>query len=206
MFNEAQVSHVHLLLRHINQPKTDQSTLLKIHNNNNTSERKKMKSDDMNVNHLSLDSLSLIEQEDSDDVKILDDESETELDAQGKVNIRIFIKSSYIYKAFVFSHIKCTCVFLSEVKPNTNDLLSTGEIYLQACKLVGVVPVRYFLRNLGCDTINMNHHGLGPLGGKALAIALVVRDGVCCVSVSGADVDMSCVLFYRQMFTPQPCS
>ncbi|XP_073668388.1 leucine-rich repeat-containing protein 74A [Paramisgurnus dabryanus] len=99
-----------------------------------------MRSDDMNVNHLSLDSLSLIEPEDSDHVKILDDESETELDAQ-------------------------------EVK--SNDSLSTGEIYLQACKLVGVVPVRYFLRNLGSDTINMNHHGLGPLGGKALAIALV---------------------------------
>lgn len=58
------------------------------------------------------------------------------------------------------------------------DVLSTGELYLQACKLVGVVPVRYFLRHLGCDTINMNHHGLGPLGGKALAIALVVRPSV----------------------------
>ncbi|KAK3563798.1 hypothetical protein QTP86_034516 [Hemibagrus guttatus] len=51
--------------------------------------------------------------------------------------------------------------------------MSTAEVYLQACKLLGVVPVRYFLRNLGCATINLNHHGLGPLGGKALAIALV---------------------------------
>ncbi|KAI5618851.1 leucine-rich repeat-containing protein 74A isoform X2 [Silurus asotus] len=51
--------------------------------------------------------------------------------------------------------------------------MSTAEVYLQACKLIGVVPVSYFLRNLGCVTINLNHHGLGPLGGKALAIALV---------------------------------
>ncbi|GAA6096951.1 leucine-rich repeat-containing protein 74A isoform X1 [Tachysurus ichikawai] len=59
-----------------------------------------------------------------------------------------------------------------EQKRNTKDM-STAEVYLQACKLLGVVPVSYFLRNLGCATINLNHHGLGPLGGKALAIALV---------------------------------
>lgn len=53
--------------------------------------------------------------------------------------------------------------------------MSTAEVYLQACKLVRVVPVSYFLRNLGCATINLNHHGLGPSGGKALAIALVVK-------------------------------
>lgn len=53
--------------------------------------------------------------------------------------------------------------------------MSTAEVYLQACKLLGVVPVSYFLRNLGCAVINLNHHGLGPSGGKALAIALVVK-------------------------------
>ncbi|RXN37935.1 leucine-rich repeat-containing 74A [Labeo rohita] len=61
---------------------------------------------------------------------------------------------------------------VSQVKLIRKDL-STEELYLQACKLVGVVPVRYFLRNLGSATINLNHHGLGPLGAKALAIALV---------------------------------
>ncbi|XP_043119420.1 leucine-rich repeat-containing protein 74A [Puntigrus tetrazona] len=61
---------------------------------------------------------------------------------------------------------------VSELKLIRKDL-STEELYLQACKLVGVVPVRYFLRNLGSATINLNHHGLGPLGAKALAIALV---------------------------------
>ncbi|KAI4872464.1 hypothetical protein NFI96_021054, partial [Prochilodus magdalenae] len=60
----------------------------------------------------------------------------------------------------------------AERKSSRKDM-STAELYLQACKLVGVVPVSYFLRNLGCATINLNHHGLGPLGGKALAVALV---------------------------------
>lgn len=58
---------------------------------------------------------------------------------------------------------------------NTVKDMSTAEVYLQACKVVGVIPVSYFLRNIGCATINLNHHGLGPAGGKALAIALVVK-------------------------------
>uniref|UniRef100_A0A7N6F8T3 Leucine rich repeat containing 74A n=1 Tax=Anabas testudineus TaxID=64144 RepID=A0A7N6F8T3_ANATE len=53
--------------------------------------------------------------------------------------------------------------------------MSTVEVYLQACKLVGVVPVSYFIRNLDSTTMSLTHHGLGPLGCKALAIALVVN-------------------------------
>uniref|UniRef100_A0A3Q1H5K1 EF-hand domain-containing protein n=1 Tax=Anabas testudineus TaxID=64144 RepID=A0A3Q1H5K1_ANATE len=48
--------------------------------------------------------------------------------------------------------------------------MSTVEVYLQACKLVGVVPVSYFIRNLDSTTMSLTHHGLGPLGCKALAI------------------------------------
>ncbi|KAM3871349.1 uncharacterized protein lrrc74a [Diretmus argenteus] len=50
---------------------------------------------------------------------------------------------------------------------------STAGVYLQACKLVSVVPVSYLIRNLGTSTMTLNHHGIGPLGAKALAIALV---------------------------------
>uniref|UniRef100_A0A674JN83 Leucine rich repeat containing 74A n=1 Tax=Terrapene triunguis TaxID=2587831 RepID=A0A674JN83_9SAUR len=48
-----------------------------------------------------------------------------------------------------------------------------AELYLEACKLVGVVPVSYFLRNMEEPYMNLNHHGLGPQGAKAIAIALV---------------------------------
>lgn len=48
------------------------------------------------------------------------------------------------------------------------------ELYLEACKLVGVVPVSYFIRNMEESYVNLNHHGLGPRGTKAIAIALVV--------------------------------
>lgn len=52
--------------------------------------------------------------------------------------------------------------------------MSIAEVYLQACKLVGVVPVSFFIRNLDSPTMILTHHGLGPMGCKALAIALVV--------------------------------
>lgn len=49
-----------------------------------------------------------------------------------------------------------------------------AELYIEACKLVGVVPVSYFIRNMEEPIMNLNHHGLGPKGTKAIAIALVV--------------------------------
>ncbi|XP_062379522.1 leucine-rich repeat-containing protein 74A [Sardina pilchardus] len=59
-----------------------------------------------------------------------------------------------------------------EVRKSRKDM-SVKELYLEACKLVDVVPVSYFLRHLGSDRLNLTHHGLGPLGAKSLAIALV---------------------------------
>uniref|UniRef100_A0A8C5E0K4 Uncharacterized protein n=1 Tax=Gouania willdenowi TaxID=441366 RepID=A0A8C5E0K4_GOUWI len=54
-----------------------------------------------------------------------------------------------------------------------NKEMTIAEVYIQACKLVGVVPVSYFIRNLDSPTMSLIHHGLGPLGCKALSIALV---------------------------------
>ncbi|XP_020747973.1 leucine-rich repeat-containing protein 74A isoform X4 [Odocoileus virginianus] len=58
---------------------------------------------------------------------------------------------------------------------DTEKFFTTGqkELYLEACKLVGVVPVSYFIRNMEESYVNLNHHGLGPNGTKAIAIALV---------------------------------
>ncbi|VTJ77272.1 Hypothetical predicted protein [Marmota monax] len=49
------------------------------------------------------------------------------------------------------------------------------ELYLEACKLVGVVPVSYFIRNMEEPHMNLNYHGLGPRGTKAIAIAMVEK-------------------------------
>ncbi|XP_008838335.1 leucine-rich repeat-containing protein 74A [Nannospalax galili] len=58
---------------------------------------------------------------------------------------------------------------------DTEKFLTIGqkELYLEACKLVGVVPSSYFIRNIEEATMNLNHHGLGPMGTKAIAITLV---------------------------------
>uniref|UniRef100_A0A8B9S468 Leucine-rich repeat-containing protein 74A n=1 Tax=Apteryx owenii TaxID=8824 RepID=A0A8B9S468_APTOW len=47
------------------------------------------------------------------------------------------------------------------------------ELYLEACRLLELVPVSHFIQNLAKPYINLNHHGLGPRGAKAIAIALV---------------------------------
>lgn len=59
-------------------------------------------------------------------------------------------------------------------KEDSNKEMSTADVYLQACRLAGVVPVSYFIRNRHAPSMTLSHHGLGPLGCKALAIALVV--------------------------------
>ncbi|XP_059229652.1 leucine-rich repeat-containing protein 74A isoform X3 [Mustela nigripes] len=63
---------------------------------------------------------------------------------------------------------------------DTEKSFTTGqrELYLEACKLMGVVPVSYFLRNMEESYMNLNHHGLGPNGTKAIAIALVSNTSV----------------------------
>ncbi|XP_016075863.1 PREDICTED: leucine-rich repeat-containing protein 74A [Miniopterus natalensis] len=63
---------------------------------------------------------------------------------------------------------------------DTEKFFTTGqrELYMEACKLVGVVPVSYFLRNMEESYLNLSHHGLGPKGTKAIAIALVSNTAV----------------------------
>ncbi|XP_038147440.1 leucine-rich repeat-containing protein 74A [Cyprinodon tularosa] len=60
-----------------------------------------------------------------------------------------------------------------EEKKKTTEEMSVAEVYMEACKLVGVVPVSCFIRNLGSPTVTLTYHGLGPSGCKALCIALV---------------------------------
>lgn len=54
---------------------------------------------------------------------------------------------------------------------------------MEACRLMEVVPVSHFIENLTKPYINLNHHGLGPKGVKAIAIALVVSSSKSGVTV-----------------------
>ncbi|NXI59522.1 LR74A protein, partial [Chloroceryle aenea] len=67
---------------------------------------------------------------------------------------------------------------------------TTGaELYLEACRLLEVIPVSYFIQNLDKPYINLNHHGLGPKGVKAIAIALVSN-----TAVTHLELEDNCIL------------
>ncbi|KAF3702818.1 Leucine-rich repeat-containing protein 74A [Channa argus] len=60
----------------------------------------------------------------------------------------------------------------TEDPQNRRQSLSRAELYLKACQQTGTSPVSSFLSHLGEAHLNLNYYGLGPLGAKALAIAL----------------------------------
>ncbi|CAB3981142.1 leucine-rich repeat-containing 74B-like [Paramuricea clavata] len=73
-----------------------------------------------------------------------------------------------------------------ECEEMKEDYDVTGRTtYIQACKMNGVIPVSYFLRNLQNPEVDMKHHGIGASGTKAIAIALVTN--TCVVSLNLAD-------------------
>ncbi|XP_008503463.1 leucine-rich repeat-containing protein 74A [Calypte anna] len=63
------------------------------------------------------------------------------------------------------------------------------ELYLEACRLMEVVPVSHFIQNLDKPYINLNHHGLGPKGVKAIAIALVSN-----TTITHLELEDNCIL------------
>ncbi|NXR02263.1 LR74A protein, partial [Sagittarius serpentarius] len=64
-----------------------------------------------------------------------------------------------------------------------------AELYLEACRLMEVVPVSHFIQNLAKPYINLNHHGLGPKGVKAIAVALVSN-----ATVTRLELEDNCIL------------
>ncbi|XP_011674867.2 leucine-rich repeat-containing protein 74A [Strongylocentrotus purpuratus] len=52
------------------------------------------------------------------------------------------------------------------------------KTYKQACLDIGVVPASHFLRHMTTSRVSMKHHGLGPHGAKAIAVALVANTTV----------------------------
>ncbi|KAM6075508.1 PREDICTED: leucine-rich repeat-containing protein 74 [Chlamydotis macqueenii] len=64
-----------------------------------------------------------------------------------------------------------------------------AELYLEACRLMEVVPVSHFIQNLAKPYVNLNHHGLGPKGVKAIAIALVSNG-----TITHLELEDNCIL------------
>ncbi|XP_070782535.1 leucine-rich repeat-containing protein 74A-like [Enoplosus armatus] len=60
----------------------------------------------------------------------------------------------------------------TDTTTNQRQSLSRAELYLQACRRTGAVPVSSFFRHLDEANLNLNHCDVGPRGAKALAIIL----------------------------------
>uniref|UniRef100_A0A8B9RX06 Leucine rich repeat containing 74A n=1 Tax=Accipiter nisus TaxID=211598 RepID=A0A8B9RX06_9AVES len=85
---------------------------------------------------------------------------------------------------------KPKCSELPLLYPEKAFVGITGtELYLEACRLMEVVPVSHFIQNLAKPYINLNHHGLGPKGVKAIAIALVSN-----TTVTHLELEDNCIL------------
>ncbi|XP_028396868.1 leucine-rich repeat-containing protein 74A-like [Dendronephthya gigantea] len=73
-----------------------------------------------------------------------------------------------------------------ECEEMKEDYDLTGRTtYIQACKINGVIPVSFFLRNLQNPEVDMKHHGIGAAGSKPIAITLVTN--TCVLSLNLAD-------------------
>ncbi|KAM3595434.1 uncharacterized protein V6R79_023496 [Siganus canaliculatus] len=76
---------------------------------------------------------------------------------------------------------------------------SLSDLYLQACKMEGVVPVSYFIRNLESTVMTLSHHGLGPLGCKALAVALVSAVHINTLELADNDIQAEGAKYIAEM-------
>ena len=68
------------------------------------------------------------------------------------------------------------CLFIFEEWLNPTEEYDQSGIkdYIRECNRMGVIPVSYFKRHIEDRAFVMKHHGLGPLGAKAIAKPLEV--------------------------------
>ena len=86
-----------------------------------------------------------------------------------------FITSIFKQTTKLLTYKANLCFLFFLISEGKEDYDVTGRAtYLQACRDSGVIPVSFFHRNLQQADIDIKHHGLGPMGAKAIAIALVV--------------------------------
>lgn len=68
-----------------------------------------------------------------------------------------------------------------ELKPQYDP---TGRtLYQRACQKLGIVPASFFMRHMTEPTVTMSHHGLGPLGIRAMALALLYNTRVTSLNI-----------------------
>ena len=83
--------------------------------------------------------------------------------------MEIVITVLTIFKSFV------TFAFFPDWLFPVEEYDSSGiKDYIKECNRVGVIPISYFQRHIQDTRFVMRHHGLGPLGAKAISKPLEV--------------------------------
>ncbi|XP_013386159.1 leucine-rich repeat-containing protein 74B [Lingula anatina] len=86
-------------------------------------------------------------------------------------------------------------------KKDTTEIAKYSAIYVDACKKMGLVPVTYLAERLAEKEVEMNSHGLGPQGAKAVAISLVRNDKVQYLSIEDNWIGIEGASYIAEMLT-----
>ncbi|NXU50790.1 LR74A protein, partial [Turnix velox] len=79
------------------------------------------------------------------------------------------------------------------------------ELYMEACRLMEVVPVSHFFQNVSKPYINLNHHGLGPKGVKAIAIALMANTTITHLELEDNNIGAEGAISLAEMLRENSC-
>lgn len=69
-------------------------------------------------------------------------------------------------------HIKCISLTNETKQIIQTEIIRAkkhNDIYANACKNLGIIPVSYFAQRTHSEEVIMRHHGLGPKGAQAIA-------------------------------------
>ncbi|KAK3089767.1 hypothetical protein FSP39_006361 [Pinctada imbricata] len=79
----------------------------------------------------------------------------------------------------------------------------TGQkTYERACKKYGTVPSSKLLTKLGEEKeIDIKYYGLGPIGTRAICVALVINNNITKVNIRGNNIDKQGILYIQKMMS-----
>jgi len=78
---------------------------------------------------------------------------------------------------------------------------SARRLYQNACRMYGTIPVSYFLRNSEQAELKLDYHQIGPLGARAIAVALTCNTKILSFSVRDNGIGSEGALAMAEMFT-----
>ena len=95
------------------------------------------------------------------------------------MHVLVVLYSAFLPPTHIHVRLLHKCTHTAKEEKEGYDATG-GKAYLKSCEALGIIPASYFLRTIQAEenSISMNHHGVGPKGAKAIAVALTVSPSV----------------------------